>query len=307
MRHVGLALWAAIIVSSSLMGDPIFTAQISILPNTFCTASPSVVNSPQPASASGQCSFFSTGIGATGNNRASAAASDGHVGVSAEVDATNSFGHSTVLTFADEQGTVIFTANNGQPGAVVVSFNISFGGVLIAAGDGRDEAQIAFNAQLFGTPYGIDFATFAGDGTTNCVALGSFICNATFAQGHFQTDPVLVPLNTPVSFELAMAAIAANLGSEVSDSARADFSNSLDLPIGSDIFNLPDGFTANSTDFNIVNNRLAGAVTTVPEPSTFPLGCLSILVFATVRLIRRRASSPAAKSGEDTDETGIVV
>ena len=290
MRHVGLALWAGILASSPLMGAPIFTAQISILPNEFCTASPSVTNSPQPAFASGQCSFFFPGIGATGNSNASAAARDGHVGVAAEVDATNSFGHSVASAIADEQGMVIFTALSGLPGAIDVSFNISFGGVLIAAGDGRDGAKIAFNAQLNGAPYGIDFATFAGDGTTNCVALGSFICTATFVEGHFQTDLVTVPLNTPVPFELSMGAIVGNFGSEVSDSARADFLDSLDLPFGSDIFNLPAGFTANSTDFHIVNNRLAD--TGVPEPSTFYLVCLSILVFATVRLIRQSRWQP---------------
>jgi hypothetical protein len=288
MRHLGLALWAGILVSSPLMGGPLFTAQISIPAGagTFCHASPSVMNSDQPASASGTCSFFTVGLGPTGNNRASAAASDGHVGVTAEVDATNPFGASGVFASANAQGFVTFTGNSGQTGSIVVNFNINFGGVLNAGGGAGDVAQAGFNAQLNGVSYGIQNASFAGDGSASCGSLGSFVCSASFAPGSFQTDPVLVPLNTPVPLMLSIFANAGNFGSApVSNSAIADFSNSLDLPIGSDIFNLPAGFTANSTDFNIVDNRLAG--TGVPEPSTFYLVCLSILVFATVRLIRQ--------------------
>jgi hypothetical protein len=295
MRHVGLALGAGIVLSSSLLGDPIFTAQISITPTEFCTASPSVTNSLQPASASGTCSFFTPGgPPSDGNARAIAAANFGHVGVTAEVDATNPNGVITggVFVSANEQGFVTFTGNNGQAGPIVVNFNIGFVGFVNAGGDSRDVAQMAFNAQLNGVPYGIQNLVFAGDGTTSCGTIGTFICTGGFAPGFFPTDPVLVPLNVPVPFGLFISANVGNFGSApVSNSAIADFANSLDLPIGSDIFNLPAGFTANSTDFNIVDNRLLGAVSGVPEPSTFPLVCLSILVFATGRLIRQSRSS----------------
>ena len=291
MRHLGLALWAGMIVSSPLMGGPFFTAQIGIAPGAgeFCHATPSFTNSLVPVFAIGSCSFFTPGGPLSdGHANSSAGATFGHVGVTAEVDATNPNGVLTqgLSVSASETGSVTFTANNGQPGAIFVNFNISFAGFLNAGGGPGDVAQVAFDADLNGTPFGIQNASFAGDGASSCGVLGSFICNATSLGGHSVTNLVLVPLNMPVPFGLFINVNVGNFGSApVSNSAIADFGNSLDLPIGSDVFNLPAGFTVNSTDFNIVNNRLA--VPGIPEPSTFYLGCLSILVFATVRLIRQ--------------------
>ena len=52
--------------------------------------------------------------------------------------------------------------------------------------------------------------------------------------------------------------------------ARSDFSNSVLFPIGSDVFNLPAGVTANAPDPFIVNNLYIPTSVT-PLPATLPL------------------------------------
>ena len=55
-------------------------------------------------------------------------------------------------------------------------------------------------------------------------------------------------------------------------SARADFSSSFGFPTGTDVFDLPVGYTANAGDY-LVNNRFIdpNGVGAVPEPTTWAM------------------------------------
>ena len=99
--------------------------------------------------------------------------------------------------------------------------------------------------------------------------------------GTLVTDPTFAPLNQPLplNFSLSVSGFA-NPGN-----FSADFLHSLDLPIGSDVFTLPAGFTANDVNGFIVNNRFAGAAVAVPEPSS---AALLITGFAGLFGFRRR-------------------
>jgi hypothetical protein len=71
-----------------------------------------------------------------------------------------------------------------------------------------------------------------------------------------------VPLGTPVDFDLSMTLSAA---ARTGGNSSLDFSHTATLPIGSDVFNLPDGVTANAPGLFIFNNRFTPPVG-VPGP-----------------------------------------
>ncbi len=52
---------------------------------------------------------------------------------------------------------------------------------------------------------------------------------------------------------------------------NSDFLNSLDFPQGSDVFNLPNGYTANAPNIFLVNNRFVPPNAAVPEPGSLAL------------------------------------
>jgi hypothetical protein len=70
-----------------------------------------------------------------------------------------------------------------------------------------------------------------------------------------------VALDTPIplGFQLDVSGIGQNGGS-----GSADLFQSVEFPIGSDVFNLPPGVTANAPDSFIFNNRYIPAA--VPGP-----------------------------------------
>jgi hypothetical protein len=66
------------------------------------------------------------------------------------------------------------------------------------------------------------------------------------------TLPILVALDTPIpfGFQLDVSGIGQNGGL-----GSADLFQSVEFPIGSNVFNLPSGVTANAPDSFIFNNR----------------------------------------------------
>lgn len=90
-----------------------------------------------------------------------------------------------------------------------------------------------------------------------------------------------LPVGTPISFSLSAHATANSArgveeglaGSPHRRFAEAEsaFGNSISFPISGPVFNFPDGYTANSLDGLIVDNRWTGGVTAVPEPSSLTL------------------------------------
>lgn len=97
-------------------------------------------------------------------------------------------------------------------------------------------------------------------------------CGANTGGKTCVTFPVTVPLNTPISLFLSLSAGAqaqagfSQLGSEM---ALADASHTFGFVPGAQVFDLPDGVTANDPDMYIFNNVfLPPDTTAVPEPST---------------------------------------
>lgn len=110
-----------------------------------------------------------------------------------------------------------------------------------------------------------------------------------------------LPVNVPFSFALGLNVSATALyqfgGSSCNDSgcssafnidSLADFSHTLSLPATGSILNLPDGFTINSSQASIVNNRLVSA-TTIPESNALALVALGLLLLVARGRNRRLA------------------
>ena len=139
------------------------------------------------------------------------------------------------------------------PGTAILvdGMNINISGAAEAFGGRATSASVAFNVSLYGTSWGIHDLTVTGDGTLTCNAIGNFICpmlgtttNPSMSiAGLYQTQPVLVPLNTPVALQIQLQAGAGSF--DLGGVASVDFGSSLDFPIVRDPFYLPDGYTAN--------------------------------------------------------------
>lgn len=99
-------------------------------------------------------------------------------------------------------------------------------------------------------------------------------------------------------------------GNKFMGSTGADFSHTITFVSGGDVFNLPDGYTVNSVDFNIVDNCFNGSNCnddgggdgdggTVPTPGSVSLvgACLALFMLVrprtTLRARRRTRELPA--------------
>jgi hypothetical protein len=108
----------------------------------------------------------------------------------------------------------------------------------------------------------------------------------------------LAPVGQPFffGFGLSNSGGVSNTGgpAAVFGRARSDFGSTLQFASTGPVFNLPDGFTINSVDALITDNRWTGAVTgpaPVPEPATLTLVAGSIISGIAVRWRRRRRSA----------------
>jgi hypothetical protein len=107
--------------------------------------------------------------------------------------------------------------------------------------------------------------------------------------GALVTPDAMVAINTPFTLDLTLKASATagwrfdgttSASTDALATAHANFSNSLTLGSNGRVFNLPAGYTANSIDGMIVDNRL------VPEPSNDLLLIMGIALTAAFMLVR---------------------
>jgi hypothetical protein len=110
------------------------------------------------------------------------------------------------------------------------------------------------------------------------------------------TDLFTVTANTPFSlfFQLGvLAGVGLRDGGAGNASGGADFSNTLTFVDDRPVFDLPNGYTANSLEAGIVNNRFAPAddAPVVPEPACLVQLAVGIAGLAAWKWRRRRFSS----------------
>jgi PEP-CTERM motif-containing protein len=223
-----------------------------------------------------------------GSGGATAVATFGHVGASA-TGTDFATGDYATSASAFAIGDVILTgADPSAPaGTTHVSLNLVFAGGLSATDEAASEVRI--QAFLFGeTLVAGTFEDARGVFLCDATFVGADACGATYAED-ISSGSILVPLNIPIQLALLLSVSAG--GTDIGTSGSADFSHSLDLPVGRDVFNLADGVEANNVDFHIVDDRflVPGGV---PEPSTW---ALLLLGFAGIGAICRRDATRAVQ------------
>jgi hypothetical protein len=123
--------------------------------------------------------------------------------------------------------------------------------------DPQASNSVSVNLQLDGATLGVgQRALQVKDGTLLPIVenglLVGFTGNATLT-----TDSITVAANTPLTLFMSLsvtATVIANPAESYTASANVDFGNTLTFASDRPVFNLPAGYTANSTEAGIVNN-----------------------------------------------------
>jgi hypothetical protein len=222
----------------------------------------------------------------SGTGASQAFASVGHVGASGNSVAFQGLIPVSFGGRASYTDTVTFSGPGTAP--VPVSINLSFGGILNTALQGT--AGVVAFAAIDGARAGLLTAVSTNGiaGLTCSTSFAGLICGGIVlggesAAGHLRSQTVFVPVGVPVAIFLQIESLTSVNAQGAS--ARSEFSNSLDFELDGNLFNLPDGYTANSPTSFIVDNRFTPLVTAVPEPESVALLAFGL---AAIGLVRRR-------------------
>jgi hypothetical protein len=154
---------------------------------------------------------------------------------------------------------VIFSLEKPDPliTSIMVSMIVDVSGTLTTTPSGTASADVV----VFGS-FGADFHIGVTGVSPPICSINGASCSGLPTTGlTLTTLPLLVALDTPIpfGFQLDVSGIGQNGGL-----GSADLFQSVEFPIGSDVFNLPPGVTANAPDSFIFNNRYIPAA--VPGP-----------------------------------------
>jgi len=217
-----------------------------------------------------------------------AAADFGYVGGSSSAAVGSgyfgtAFGISTQSVFTDF---VTFTAADPSITSVVVAANLAFSGEMNATAAANASVDLFYS--LAGS-----FFFSANDSTgivRNDFGVAQGDVSATLNNALLRTPTFIVPVNQPLLMTLVLSTGAGVGGSGSPASATSHFSNSFEVPIGSDAFVLPEGVTANAGAW-LVNNRRVVSTAAVPEPATW---AMMLLGFGAVGYLMRRRTAGTA-------------
>jgi hypothetical protein len=212
------------------------------------------------------CNFSSDGSSVVcgdgiGVSQASAFAQAGHIGAKgagSSLDPFNSL-QAIGVASASYSDVVIFSLEKPDPSitSIMVSMIVDVSGALTTTPSGTASADVV----VFGS-FGADFHIGVTGVSPPICSINGASCSGLPTTGlTLTTLPVLVALDTPIplGFQLDVSGIGQNGGL-----GSADLFQSVEFPIGSDVFNLPPGVTANAPNSFIFNNRYIP--TAVPGP-----------------------------------------
>lgn len=177
---------------------------------------------------------------------------------------------------------VITSTDPSPPATILTSLNFHVSGTtshfdyyandIVAAGF---DLKVNLNGTSFNGEY--DWLQYSpGEPETTVSGLGTQIAGGGFSEDFnstITTGTVNVPVNSPFSIRMEFGVTTTTVGpNSAYHGMTFDAMNTAGFLPGASIFNLPEGYTANSGGGIIVNNA-----TTVPEPSTLALVALGLL------------------------------
>lgn len=237
-----------------------------------------------------------TGSSEFGTSQGSAAAGFGSVGAGSNAIAALPNLTATALASAGFIDTVVFSKTNPNAGnQFLVSLNLAFAGILNAGAPAAavGQALVDITVGFFGQSE-LDMR-FHSDGVFQVFNSGNFGGTGTIASGAGGFNSLLTTVSQlanvgPTSLSLSIAVSVFTQGT--GGSATSDFSNTLEVPTGIDVFNLPDGYTANAGDW-LVNNRFVD-VNAVPLPPAVALFASGLGVMGLLGWRRKRKGAAIA-------------
>jgi hypothetical protein len=242
-------LGMALVLSGRVFGlTPASAATFS--GHLFCTNP--VSDSPTPVSQ--QCSFLDSVTQFDGKMNAS----PGHLGT--QMNGSEQFGGGVASIAGFSVDDLVFSAPGGTTLTTIpVALNLAVAGTLTTSGIADTEWRLLAEGML-----GFDYLTEVGSDTNHGQTAIRFTsggeaigAGTDTVDGVMTSDVFNLPVGAPVSFTLLLEV---NGFGEDGGSFHADFLNSVDFPIGANVFNLPDGFTANAPSMFIADNRFIPTV-----------------------------------------------
>jgi hypothetical protein len=287
---------AALALAASESSAADFTVNIGSPVGTPTCGGASTGASSTPVSREVACSLAPS---VPGGLQGLGTASFGHVGASAGAFQTGgyfgtSFGMTGSARYADF---VTFTSTDPNASIITVGgMNLAFSGVQNATAGAN--AYVVANL-FFGGGFGFEASEDGVIRNTFQVIGGSLSGGSSNAL--LRSGSVSLFLNQPTFFAMDLSSSAGVGGSGMPESARSDFSNSLAVPFGMDVFVLPAGVTANSGTWLVNNRRVNLDAPAVPEPATWGM---MILGFGMIGFtLRRRQKAIGSHVGRSLSQT----
>jgi hypothetical protein len=263
------------------------TAQGNANPNANMTCNPS-------GGYSGVSSGSVTCSAGTSSGQASSTATPGHVGASAGAVSTGPGATMDALAIYSDLF-VFHNALNPLATTTTVALNVDLAGFLSAGGP-IAAASVDIRTNLNSFEIGRLVASVNTTGPAQCsssFAVGG--CSfASLSAGALTSQTIEVGLDQAVllTMRIDVGVIVANAGS----SANSNFGGSLDFPIGTAVFVLPEGVTANAPGSFVTNNIFSppDAAGTTPVPAALPLFATGLGALGLLGWRKKKAAASAS-------------
>ena len=194
----------------------------------------------------------------------------------------------------------------GPPGNILVSFNFAISGGVFADNGGSPYFQSnagatarVINLQSSFGGFGVDLGGISVDGYGNRSATGIFSTFPANSVGTYVgTTPSILTFagDSAIQFWLGLdtgAGVYVGHGAgRGSAYGSSDFSHTFGFPTSGPVANLPEGYSLNSTDGYIVDNRFIGPTQPIPIPATYAMLLVGLGLLGFVE--RRRQRNVAA-------------